>query len=595
MDTLFALFSTRSLIKLIVVPIMLCLTINIASAQLEFSNFIVGKNTIMHIELDGTTSLVTHNGITGDGYHYIFHSLLSDNNGNPLVKLGRKYYRDKNGTAASNGVCSLNYFNEDSISENDAGIWTPPPFMLKSPDNKYSYIIHSSFTYKWEYNSEIDSLIRTGKAQIRCFCKNIFDNTDKGKDFIIHEYTNIAYFKDIIYGSTIGGDQDRDFELPFFAGMSHTDGKSIWVITKSSYEDSVVAINLNGSSIISKKKSYLHLEKDDYWGTTVNIANYNVTDNGKIYAKVPNQPKTLCISFDQDRGSITGLCFYNIKAESKLVDISTTGKYFYHTRVVSNSPKRNELVRIKISDIENGIYNTEVINSTQPVDNENYSTIRIGIDGNIYVRNGKSMMIVYDSETDNPRFETLYTDADIPDSDINFPNYLYTYELFACNSDCDRNATFSFPDPRNEIIAYEWDFGDGSTSTDASPTHKYSQTGIYTVSLKVTLKNGHIKTVPTRKISILDHKASATFNNAIVCHGEPLKISLTGNAPYQIFYTFNGEEQTITTSDTEFTLPQAPGKYTITKIKNAYCETKPNKDNTAEILPQLNNLNIIKE
>ena len=436
MDTLFALFSTRSLIKLIVVPMMLCLTTGITSAQLEFSNWIVGDNTIMHIEQDGSTSLKTYNGIKGDGYYYTFYHLLSDNNGTPFVKFGRKYYRNENGQSiGGSGVCSLNYLNGDSISENDVRIWTPPSFMLKSSDNKYSYIIHSSFSYKWKYDSDIDSLIRIGKVQIRCFCKNNFDNTDKGKDFIIHEYTNIAYFKNVIYGSTTGGDQDRDLELPFFAGMSHTDGKSIWVITKSIYEDSVVAINLNGSSIISKKRSYLHLENGDYWGTTATIANYNVTDNGKIYAKVPNKPKTLCISFDQDRGLISDYCYYNVKAESKWVDISATGKYIYHIQVVSSKPKKYKLIRIKISDIENGMYNTEVINPTQQVDNENYSHIRIGIDGNIYVRNGKSMMVVYDSETDNPRFETLYTETDIPDSDINFPNYLYTYELFDCNSD----------------------------------------------------------------------------------------------------------------------------------------------------------------
>jgi PKD repeat protein len=34
--------------------------------------------------------------------------------------------------------------------------------------------------------------------------------------------------------------------------------------------------------------------------------------------------------------------------------------------------------------------------------------------------------------------------------------------------------------------SYEWDFGDGKTSTDASPTHIYAKPGTFTISLKVT-------------------------------------------------------------------------------------------------------------
>ena len=92
------------------------------------------------------------------------------------------------------------------------------------------------------------------------------------------------------------------------------------------------------------------------------------------------------------------------------------------------------------------------------------------------------------------------------------------------------------------------------------------------------------------------HKSpSATFDNAQVCYGEPLKINLTGTAPYEIIYNLNGNQKNITTSKTEYTMPNIPGKYTITKIKDQYCEFEPTKDNTSEILPQLNKLHIIKE
>ncbi len=579
-------------IRFSVVLLAVCFFTVSASAQLEFSNFIVGKNTIMHIEPDGTANLVTNNGISGDDYHYSFFQLLSDNSGNPIAKTGIKNYKYENGLSTEGSeVCTLNYLNNEPIFENEAGIWTPAPFMLKSPDNKYSYILHSLFTYDYKFDSENDLILRIGKTQIRCYCKDNLDNTDRGQDFVVHEYTRSESFKNVIPGGTAGG-QDPNIEFPLLLGMSHTDGKSIWVITYSNYEDSLLACKLEGSTILQKIKSKLYSEDNLFYSGRASTLGYNISDNGKIYYKIPNKPKTLCLSFDQDKGLLSDSRYLDLKVTSQWSEISSTGKYLYHTHTISSNPRKNELVRMKISDIENGIYNQEVVAPAQQGGNEIYSTLRIGIDGNIYVHNNKSIMVVYDSETDNPRFETLYTDTDIPDPDIHFTNYLYTYDLFACNSDCDRNAVFSFPDPRNEIIAYEWDFGDGFKSTEITPTHQYAASGNYTVTLEVTLKNGSRKILPTRKIIIFDQKPSATFDNAQVCDGEQLKITLTGTAPYQIFYTFNGENKFITTSDNEYLMNNISGRYQITKVTDQFCEYEPNQNNAAEILPKLNKLTI---
>jgi len=42
-----------------------------------------------------------------------------------------------------------------------------------------------------------------------------------------------------------------------------------------------------------------------------------------------------------------------------------------------------------------------------------------------------------------------------------------------------------------EPYSYEWDFGDGDTSTSTNPTHAYKTAGSYTVSLKVTDDRGN--------------------------------------------------------------------------------------------------------
>ncbi len=70
----------------------------------------------------------------------------------------------------------------------------------------------------------------------------------------------------------------------------------------------------------------------------------------------------------------------------------------------------------------------------------------------------------------------------------------FTYELI----DLDCGQVFQFTDASTaeytEIISWEWDFGDGSTSTEQNPTHMYAQGGNYEPTLTVTTASGCAKT-----------------------------------------------------------------------------------------------------
>lgn len=46
-------------------------------------------------------------------------------------------------------------------------------------------------------------------------------------------------------------------------------------------------------------------------------------------------------------------------------------------------------------------------------------------------------------------------------------------------------------------VSYKWDFGDGRSSTDAAPTHRFYKSGTYTVSLTATDAKGKSKTTST--------------------------------------------------------------------------------------------------
>ncbi len=53
------------------------------------------------------------------------------------------------------------------------------------------------------------------------------------------------------------------------------------------------------------------------------------------------------------------------------------------------------------------------------------------------------------------------------------------------------------------IKAYHWDFGDGGTSTEASPTHVYSTPGRYTVSLKLDTNRGEGLAIKTNCVVVV--------------------------------------------------------------------------------------------
>jgi PKD repeat protein len=60
-------------------------------------------------------------------------------------------------------------------------------------------------------------------------------------------------------------------------------------------------------------------------------------------------------------------------------------------------------------------------------------------------------------------------------------------------------------------MTYEWDFGDGSAIiTDTSPTHTFTETGVFTVTLTATNEVGSSSVTTTIEVV-----ADSTFNYAI--------------------------------------------------------------------------------
>lgn len=91
---------------------------------------------------------------------------------------------------------------------------------------------------------------------------------------------------------------------------------------------------------------------------------------------------------------------------------------------------------------------------------------------------------------------------------------------------------YSQPPPNmSSIIAWQWNFGDGNSSSEKNPSHKYAAPGSYDVSLTVTTDEGCVSpTSAVRRVSVT-LKVNSDFDVAgPACQGEP--ITITPNASY---------------------------------------------------------------
>ena len=94
---------------------------------------------------------------------------------------------------------------------------------------------------------------------------------------------------------------------------------------------------------------------------------------------------------------------------------------------------------------------------------------------------------------------------------------------FSFNDVCFGDATtfndLSIPTP----ISWLWKFGDGATSSSPAPTHTYSSTGSYTVTLIVY--NGSVYDSIKKTVTIVNNPTLAMGSSATICPGDSVKLN----------------------------------------------------------------------
>ena len=121
---------------------------------------------------------------------------------------------------------------------------------------------------------------------------------------------------------------------------------------------------------------------------------------------------------------------------------------------------------------------------------------------------------------------------------------------------CTLPATFTFTNATTGTgaISYQWNFGDGQTSTEASPSHTYHTAASYDVVLKSRDETGCESSITHKVFAGSEGGVEFTTSPDPVCPGRPVKFTATSTDPIASYlWTFgNGETSTQISPETTY-------------------------------------------
>ncbi len=137
------------------------------------------------------------------------------------------------------------------------------------------------------------------------------------------------------------------------------------------------------------------------------------------------------------------------------------------------------------------------------------------------------------------------------------------------------------------ITSYQWDFGDGTTSTSPNPTHTYGVQGSYTVRLITRTNTGCLDTVLINNAVRVGTNPTADFTASplVVCTHQPIQFTdLSGPVVDEWLWDFG--DSTTSTAKNPTHMYSDSGFFTVTLVaSNSGCSATRTRTNYIHILP----------
>jgi gliding motility-associated-like protein len=133
---------------------------------------------------------------------------------------------------------------------------------------------------------------------------------------------------------------------------------------------------------------------------------------------------------------------------------------------------------------------------------------------------------------------------------------------FSCYS-----KTRTFTDKSIGADEWNWNFGDGNTSTFQSPVHTYAGTGNYTITLRVKNYTTGCEYTKTTSIRIIDEQANFIASDTVICKNNSITFTPVSNNPADIIsYQWDFGDGSGTTNAIASHIYTQAGKYTVQLI-----------------------------
>jgi gliding motility-associated-like protein len=134
-------------------------------------------------------------------------------------------------------------------------------------------------------------------------------------------------------------------------------------------------------------------------------------------------------------------------------------------------------------------------------------------------------------------------------------------------------------------FSYRWSFGDGGSSTSASPSHTYSSNGSYSIKLVASNSIGCSDSLTrTSYIIVTSETANFSLSSSGICPGQSVTVSNTSSPSYNSSKWNFGDGATSTSSSATHTY-SSPGTYTIKLVTTYGCTDSTTKTVTVNSLP----------
>ena len=138
---------------------------------------------------------------------------------------------------------------------------------------------------------------------------------------------------------------------------------------------------------------------------------------------------------------------------------------------------------------------------------------------------------------------------------------------FGATFNCINPKVQTFNDQSIGADTWNWDFGDGNTSTLQNPVHTYASTGVYNVTLVVHNNTTGCDDTKTSTVTVVIEKADFAASDTVICKNTNVDFNATGSNPANVtLYNWDfGDGLTANGFNVSHSYTQA-GSYTVRLI-----------------------------